>query len=266
MMLATQINPLPLFHFSNLRNHKALTHFVTTRQGGVSPPPYDTLNLAFHSGDSPKNVLENRRILAHALCLPPDTFITAEQTHSANVAIVTQKNLTLKETDGLITNKPGICLLVLVADCVPLVFYDPENQVIGVAHAGWRGTAAKIAEKMVKTLSEKFHSNPENILVGIGPAIGPCCYEVRPDMMENVKRSFAESNSLFIPRNNRWFFDLKQGNKFQLLNAGIKEENIDCADICTSCQPKLFFSFRKTRGPTGRFAAGIMLRDFKTAF
>lgn len=257
-MFETRINSLPLFLFSILLK-RAVTHFVTTRQGGVSPPPYDTLNLAFHSGDHPENVLKNRRILARALHLPTDAFVTAEQAHSANVAVVNEKNQTFKMNDGLITNKPGICLLVLVADCVPLIFFDPKKRVIGVAHAGWRGTAAKIAEKMVHTLRQEFKTNPEDIIVGIGPAIGPCCYEVGADTLEHLRMSLGESNHLFIRRDCRWFFDLKQANKSQLLDAGIREENIELSELCTCCHATRFFSFRSARGPTGRFVAGIML-------
>ncbi|MGQ9678886.1 MAG: peptidoglycan editing factor PgeF, partial [bacterium] len=258
-VLETQIASLPIFLFSNLQKEEALTHFVTTRQGGVSPHPYDTLNLAFHTGECPENVIRNRHILAHALRLPPDTFVAAEQTHSANVAVVNEKNQTFKATDGLMTNKPGICLLVLVADCVPLIFFDPKKRVIGVAHAGWRGTAAKIAEKMVHTLHQEFKTNPEDILVGIGPAIGPCCYEVGADTLEHLRRSLGERKNLFICRDRRWFFDLKKANKSQLLDAGIRKENIEQSEICTSCHATRFFSFRNARGPTGRFAAGIML-------
>ncbi|NPV14133.1 peptidoglycan editing factor PgeF [candidate division WOR-3 bacterium] len=258
-MIKTRVNSINLLHFPGLARYKTISHFITTREGGTSPKPFDTLNLAFHTQDQFNNVLRNRLTLARALNIAPDALVNGEQVHGANIAIVREKGLTLPNTDGIITDKPGICLLVLVADCVPLLFFHPEKRVIGVAHAGWKGTVARIAQKAVQTLKQRFNCEPENLRVGIGPAIGPCCYEVRADVVQLVRQTQPESDKLLIQRDGAWYLDLIKANETQLLNAGVQKQNIETANLCTHCHSNTFFSARAARGPTGRFGAGIML-------
>jgi len=258
-MIKNRVNGIDLLLFPNLAGYKNITHFVTTREGGVSPEPYNTLNLAFHTGDQPRNVLKNRLILARALGIAPEDIVNGEQVHGANVAIVSEKGLTPTATDGMVTNKPGICLLVLVADCVPLIFYDPRNRAIGVAHAGWKGTVAGISPKIVQTLCREFNSKPEQLLVAIGPSIGPCCYEVQGDVVQTVQKTQPQSEQLLIRRGDNWYFDLIRANEAQLLAAGVRKENIQTANLCTRCHSKTFYSARASKGPTGRFGVGIML-------
>lgn len=258
-MIKTRVNGINLLLFPNLAGYKNITHFITTREGGVSPEPYNTLNLAFHTGDQPRNVLKNRLILARALGIAPEDIVNGEQVHGANVAIVSEKGLTPAATDGMVTNKPGICLLVLVADCVPLIFYDPRNRAIGVAHAGWKGTVAGISQKIVQTLCREFNSKPEQLLVAIGPSIGPCCYEVQGDVVKIVRQALPDSQQLLSQHQNRWYLDLVKANEIQLLNAGVKQKNIQTANLCTRCHSKTFYSARASKGPTGRFGVGIML-------
>jgi YfiH family protein len=258
-MIKTRVNGINLRLFPNLADYKTITHFVTTRQGGVSPKPFDTLNLAFHTQDHFNNVLRNRLILARALKIDPDALVNGEQVHGAQIAIVQHKNTHLPDTDGLVTNKPGICLLVLVADCVPLIFYHPQKQVVGVAHAGWKGTVARIAQKTVQKLQQKFACEPEQLLVGIGPAIGPCCYQVQDDVVQIVQKTQPQSEKLLIRRGHNWYLDIIKANEAQLLDSGVRKENIQTANLCTRCHSKTFYSARASKGPTGRFGAGIML-------
>jgi len=212
--------------------------FVTTCQAG---------NLSLFIGDDPKKVTANRNKLAKALSIPPSRLISAEQVHKNKVAIIKRLPVSLRSIDAMVTDQPGLCLMITTADCVPILLYDPRRKVIGVAHAGWRGTALKIAQKTVKTMQKKFGSKPKDINVGMGPSIGPCCYEVGPE----VSRKFGRSGKSHI--------DLCGENKSQLVKAGIPSRNIRIMDICTKCNSRRFFSARASKGPTGRFAAGIML-------
>jgi hypothetical protein len=147
--------------------------------------------------------------------------------------------------------------MVRIADCVPVLFFDPVQKVIGIAHAGWKGTLKKIAAKTVGFLIDRYNSNPATILVGIGPAIGACCYEVDGQVRSLYEESFSFGSSLLEERNGKNYLNLWEANRLQLLDTGIQEEHIEMAGLCTSCYPQSFFSHRRERGRTGRFAALI---------
>lgn len=239
-MAAKSRKPINTFLFENLSHLKGIRHFVSTRNGGTSKPPFNTLNLSFNVSDDPKNVLQNRKLLTEALGIDIESITTAKQVHNNKIAVVTREmrgrgsndhESALDDIDAMVTNVPGILLMIQVADCVPLLFYDPVKKVIAAVHAGWRGTVLKIARNTVKSMANKYKSDPYNIYVGIGPSIGPCCYEV----------------------------DLWETNKRQLLDSGIPQSNIEVSRICTRCEKKTFFSYRAGKGVTGRFGAGIML-------
>jgi YfiH family protein len=261
---------ISIVHFENLLGFEEIEHFVSTRAGGVSEFPYHSLNLGLHVGDDPDNVLKNRRRLSEALGIPLDQFTIAMQVHSGNVKIIsdelrgsgsTDHENAIEDTDAMITDTPGICLIVLVADCVPMLFFDPLNKVIGVAHAGWRGTLQSIGINTVTSMKEAFGSSPANIMVGIGPSIGPCCYRVGPEVISQVK-SVCKGGSDYIVNESKGgagHLDLWKANLEGLLHAGIKRKNIEIAERCTCHEPDLFFSYRQQKGDTGRFAAGIML-------
>ncbi|MBC7333265.1 MAG: laccase domain-containing protein, partial [Actinobacteria bacterium] len=143
--------------------------------------------------------------------------------------------------------------MVLQADCVPLFFYDPSRKVVGIAHAGWSGTAKRIVKNVIKVMIEQYCCLPENILVGIGPSIGPCCYEVGLEVAKKI--------SPVLIKGSKYFVDLWQANKVQLLSSGVAEENIEVAELCTRCNSHIFFSARAANGNrTGRFGAGIMIK------
>ena len=163
--------------------------------------------------------------------------------------------------DAMITKTPGICLMILQADCTPILFYDKNKRVIGAAHAGWKGTVSKIAKNTINAMTESYNSNPKDIIVGVGPSIGPCCYEVKSDVVRKVKDGLGSSEEIIIDRNGKYYLDLWKANRMQLLNSGIAEENIEVAKICTKCNQNIFFSARASKSTTGRFGAGIMIRD-----
>jgi YfiH family protein len=270
-MIQKNMNSLPIWFFENLLRYREICHFVSTRSGGFSPLPYNSLNLGFHVGDDPQKVLKNRELLASTFGFSINNLVTSEQVHRGNVAVVTEKNhylgatdykSVIKATDAMITNTREICLMVLLADCSPILFYDPKQKAIGVAHAGWSGTVNRIVGNTVNAMIKKYSSTPKDIIVGIGPTIGPCCYEVRLDVVEKVQKNLGNNKEIIIARNNKYYLNLWKANKMQLLSSGIAEENIEVAEICTKCNESVFFSARANKGGTGRFGVGIMmLRD-----
>lgn len=243
-MLEKQIGPLRFWFFESFLEYEGISHFVSGRRGGFSDPPYDSLNLAFHVGDNPEKVVKNRRLVAQSLGIPLNNFTFAKQVHGANVEIITEDlrgrgaiehETAIENTDAMITAVPNICLVVLSADCVPILFYDPRKRVVAVAHAGWRGTAQLIAKKTATILKEEFNCQPSDILVGIGPSIGPCCYEVGRDVISQIERALGDGEGVVAreTREGKGFLNLWEANKRQLLEAGIPEGNIEIAKICT---------------------------------
>ncbi len=226
------------------------------RWGGVSNPPYHELNLALHVEDNPIDVLKNREILAKKFDFYIENLIFMEQTHSDNIKIIND-TFTNKQVncDGIITNKPNIPLMVMVADCIPVLLYDRVKKVISAVHAGRNGTFKQISKKAVTIMKEEFGSNPEDIVVSLGPSIHSCCYEVGEDLADIAIKSFGEK--YVAKRDGSFYLDLQTLNLDQLVSVGVKEENIEISPTCTSCD-KNYFSYRRD-GVTGRFAGVIKL-------
>jgi polyphenol oxidase len=235
-----------------------LSHGVTHRTGGVSDAPYDSLNLGLHVSDDPCRVMENRRRVAAALGFSAERLVTAEQVHGGNAAVVTEADAgsTIPGVDGLVTGTPGLLLALFFADCVPVLFADPERRVIGVAHAGWRGLVGGILEATVSAMRESFSSQPESLVAAIGPCIGPCCFEVGEEVAAHFPTETAR-----IPDWPRPHVDLGEAAANRLKAVGIARERITEMDKCTSCHPERYFSHRRDRGRTGRMAAVIGIRD-----
>ena len=262
------MNAVSLWFFPHLLPHREVLHFVSGRTGGVSTPPYDSLNLAFHVGDAPGSVAANRKILAHALAIDPVAMVAARQVHGNTVAILDhQERRQVDEealrADALVTDIPGTCLMVLLADCVPVLIVDPIKRVVGVAHAGWRGTVKLVASETVRVLTERYGSSPKDLFVGIGPSIGPDEYEIGPEVIAEVERVFGTKRGFIRGErasDGKGLFDLWEANKVQLVRSGVPEDRIQVARLSTYQHPYLFFSERRLGGPTGRFAAGVMIR------
>jgi len=227
----------------------------TNRWGGVSKSPYNTLNLALHVDDDKESVLQNRNILTEKIGLPKNGFAWMNQVHSNRIEIA-EKGGNILETDGLITNKPGLGLLVLVADCIPILFYDPKQRVVAVAHAGREGSFQNITGKMIAKLQKDFGSNPQDIKVSLGPSIQKKCYEVSADITKRFREQWGKD---YIYKNTN--LDLPFLNKNQLLNAGVKKENISISKICNHCDRNYFSYRRASNNQTGRFAGVIFFRD-----
>jgi YfiH family protein len=256
---------------------------VFARQGGVSQGPWRGLNVGHTVGDDGRAVEVNHHRICQALGISREAITTAEQVHGARVAQVKPSDcgVTFSATDGLLTDVRGAVLMLRFADCVPLLFFDPRRPAVGLAHAGWRGTLAGVATRMVESMQEAFGSLPEQLLVGIGPAIGPCCYEVGPDLADRVHTRFPLWPDLIHWRpgsvlegtpGNRPYLNLWRANRRQLEAAGVR--SVVVAQHCTACHSDEFYSHRaayrsspsssdqqsRGRGQTGRFAAVIGLR------
>lgn len=270
-MIEKTIRGVPLWCFENLSSKDAAVHFVSGRAGGVSPPPYDSLNLSFNVGDDPQRVLANRARLAGCLGIPLGSLTLARQVHDDGVTIVsegmrgegsTNHRGAIEDSDAMLTGVPGICLMILLADCVPILLHDSSKGVIGAVHAGWKGTLQLLSHKAVKILRSNFGCSPHDIIVGIGPSIGPCCYEVGPEVAREAERVFGiKQDILKKPSSHtRGRLDLWKANFNQIVQAGVPEKNIETAKICTRHHVDRFYSYRHEQGMTGRFGAGIMLR------
>ena len=257
---------LPVWRFNHLSKHGNILHYISGREGGISQGAFESLNLSFSVSDSPENVKENRKRLADELDVSPESFIFPHQTHSANIKIVTSSNkrdTDLSNTDGLITAEPNVFISVLTADCVPLIFYDPNKQVLGVVHSGWRGTVKGIAREMIKKLTVEFHSKPSDILVGIGPSIGPDTYEVGGEVIASVKATFGNEADLILKDEykDKAYLNLWKANRILLEHMRVPPENIEKAYICSYTDHEMFFSARRLGKDCGRFGAGIMLKE-----
>lgn len=250
----------------------------TGRGGGISEPPYDSLNLAYHVGDDPQHVVQNRRRLARTLGFAPEAWTCGEQVHGKNIAVVRaedrgmgrlDRSSAFQETDGLVTNVPDVLLASFYADCVPLYFADPVNRAVGLAHAGWKGTVRLIAAEMIGTMEREFGSRRSDIRTAIGPSIGECCYEVDEAVMEKVRGALPlalDGNGgapYFSPSANegKTMLNLKEMNRIIMIKAGILPTHIECTTWCTSCHPEYFFSYRKQGGVTGRMASWIGMKE-----
>lgn len=234
------------------------TTACSCRLHGESDIVPGTLNLALHVGDNPQKVLRNRQRFAKAIGINEERFTTCAQVHGSKVQVITEDLIgsgafsfadTVPETDALIANLADVPLLLFYADCVPVLLADPKTGTIGLAHAGWRGTAAQIARKAVAAMQEAFGVRPENLLAAIGPSIGDCCYEVD----DVVKRQMQEYTTCFTEKcNGKYWLDLWQVNRQQLMETGVVPSNISMAGVCTNHNPELFCSYRYENGRTGR--------------
>jgi len=256
---------IPLFENTGL-----VRHCFTTKNGGVSSGECATLNLGFKRKDKRENVIKNFEIICNALGINKDDLVFSDQVHGDNVRIVTDEDRgkgIVRESDiigvdSLITNARGVPLVTFFADCVPIFFLDYKNGVIALAHAGWRGTLKEIAKKTVDEMVKNFSTNPKYLLCAIGPSIGCCCYEVGNDLFEAFKNSFTYWRSILKKgKDEKYLFNLWIANYLQLLEMGVRKENVVVSGLCTSCNPNLFYSHRRDKGQTGSLAAIMGIYD-----
>jgi YfiH family protein len=260
-MIYQEVNGIPYYSFEGLSNRQDIVNAVFTRRGGVSRSPFAELNVGHLVGDELAAVETNHRLIYQTLGLSGRGVVTARQVHGNRVAIVGPDDggKVIPATDALITGRPGLSLMLRFADCLPIFLYDPERQVVGLGHAGWRGTVAGLARQMAVVMIEALGSEPRHIIAGLGPAIGPCCYQVGIEVAESLGASLDGWEKTVHPTGgNALHFDLWEANRLQLVEAGIAQ--IEMSHVCTACHTAEFFSHRAEKGRTGRFAAVIGIR------
>ncbi len=240
-------------------------HGFSTREGGVSGGCYSSMNLRFHCDDKKENVLENYRIIAETLGMDYKRLVLSKQVHEDVVHTVTEDDIgngivrenKFESVDALITDKKGIGLVTLYADCVPLFFLDKRQGVAALAHSGWKGTVKRIGQKTVEKMKRGFGSREEDILTAIGPSIQECHFEVGDEVAEIFIREFGEDTA--VKYGERYHVNMQRAIEKQFLESGILPEHIDNCGICTYCSSDLLFSHRKTNGKRGNLGAFIEL-------
>jgi YfiH family protein len=262
-MLHSKTDRLEVLKFKSFSGIDGLVHCVTTRNGGVSEGLYASLNLSFIVEDDPEKVRKNCALLADYLDIPKERLFFPDQCHSANVKEVSKntKPEELTNTDALVTHEKQLCVAVLTADCLPLLLYDEEKQVIAAIHAGWRGTVQKIVPRTVSFMKERFDCNPKNIFACIGPSISWQNYEVGNEVTIGLKKLFTDTQEI-IKHNSisgKDHIDLWEANLQLLLYSGLEKQHIEMSGMCTFDNRGLFFSSRRNGIKCGRFASCIML-------
>ena len=259
---------LKCISFNRLEELNILKHAFSTREGGFSQAPYYSLNLGPKTKDLPEAVRSNTEKLCEAIGVDFEALVVSDQVHEDNIHIVTEvdkgKGFTRErdysDIDALITDVPGIPLISYYADCVPLYIVDPIKRVVALAHAGWMGTVLKIGNKTINKMLEVFNSKAEDIIVVIGPSIGPCCYEVDEKVVSRFNTNFTDTSSFVFPRHkDKFMLDLWTANSLALKEIGIKDRNIIISRLCTGCGTEMFFSHRMEGPLTGRMASIIHL-------
>ncbi|MGD0611399.1 MAG: peptidoglycan editing factor PgeF [Anaerolineales bacterium] len=235
---------------------------IYTRHGGVSPEPWASLNLGGTVGDDLERVGENRRRALEASGRDPATVFDVWQVHGDQVAIAEAPRPLQAphlQADVILTDRPGVTLMMRFADCVPVFLHDPLRKVAGIAHAGWMGTVKGTVRAAVATMQSRYGSAAANIRAAIGPSIGPDHYEVGADVVAQVRQAFGKAApDLLQMRDDRTFFDLWGANRWLLEQAGVRQ--IEVVEICTACHLEDWYSHRAEKGHTGRFGAMIALK------
>ena len=247
------------YRFERLADEYGLDHAIFTRRGGVSLPPFASLNVGHTVGDDLRVVEVNHHRALAALGLRRRDVATCYQVHAARVGVVgpDDRGNVRPKTDALVTAAAELVLMLRFADCVPVLFYDRQRRVIGLAHAGWRGVTSRVVLATVETLVRAFGCRPADMWAGVGPSIGPCCYQVGQEVVEQVG-GVLDGGALFHQVNGRAHLDLWAAVQCQLVEAGVRQ--IDVAELCTACDTDEWFSHRAEGGKTGRFGVVIGLR------
>lgn len=279
---------VPVIKFMPFNELEWLEHGFSTRVGGVSEGIYRSMNLSFSQGDDSEKVMINHGIMGVYFGKTYDSMVYSHQTHTTNVLKVEEKHAgmgfvkerSFKETDGFVTDRPGILLITAYADCVPLFFADTRLHVIGLSHSGWRGTINNMAKVTVDKLKEEYGSKPEDIIAFIGPSICRDCYEVGYDVAEHFYNAYRDTGLVSYDEapyeyilsakpcaeekavtEKKYYLNLHAANRINLENAGLLPCNIYTTDICTCCNPDILFSHRASKGKRGGLCGYLMIKD-----
>ncbi len=256
-------NGVVYYRFEQWAEGAPLRHGVFTRLGGVSPAPWHTLNVGGTVGDAPAAVRENHRRIYAALGLSAAQMCTVWQVHGAETIYAQQPRPDgrwLARADGLITDRPGLALMMRFADCVPILFYDPAHHATGLAHAGWRGTVLGAGVSTLHAMQRTFGTRPQDVQAAIGPSIGPQRYQVGEDVIQAVREAFGTTDELIRrAEDGSAYLDLWAANHRALQDAGVTQ--IEVAGLCTASHTDEFYSHRAENGRTGRFGVVIALAE-----
>ena len=255
-MIQTKTSKIPYLKFADFNEIPFVRHGIFTRSGGVSPPPFNGLNISYSTNDSEVNIRKNRELIFHEMGSKELAF--AHQIHGDDIVTVDGHVAGSQEQyrncgngDAMVTETPGINLVLQVADCQPVLLADPERKVVGAVHSGWRGSVLNIVGKTITAMITQYGCDPKDIRAGIGPSLGPCCAE-----FIHYKDEIPEK--LWPYKDGHDHFDFWALTTDQLLDKGVLKENIQVSRMCTKCNSQQFFSYRKEK-KTGRFAAVIGL-------
>jgi YfiH family protein len=249
-----------------VRDCDFLEHAFCTRRGGASQDEYKSLNMSFREGDEEFLVLQNWDRLATAFAIPLEQFLVVNQVHGDAIFVIKPHGSYFSSReelnyDAIVTNRTNLAICIKTADCVPVFIVDKMKKVIGVVHAGWKGTALEISTKVIRLMQNQYRSQPADILAAIGPSIGRCCYEV-DSAVADAFRQHTNSSSFLFPGagKDRWMLDLAEANSRQIMEAGVPENNIEVSGFCTTCNQDMFFSHRGSGGITGRQINFMMIK------
>lgn len=270
-MRLVEKNGVPYFVFENLENTGLVRHGFSTRLGGVSEGCLSSMNLSFTRGDDPEKVRENFRRMGMAIGFETKDLVLSDQTHTTNVRLVTEadrgkgfdRERDYTDVDGLITDTPGLMLVTIYADCVPLYFVDPVHKAVGLSHSGWKGTVHRIGKVTLERMKEAFGTRPEDVQAAIGPSICQDCYEVSEDVARAFMDEFADQlddRLVYRKGNGKYQLNLWNANERILLEAGIRPEHLSITNICTCCNHELLFSHRASHGQRGNLGAFLGLK------
>ncbi|WP_308587756.1 peptidoglycan editing factor PgeF [uncultured Parabacteroides sp.] len=265
-------NKVEMLQFSGLSGECNISHFITTRHGGVSEGNYASMNPGEYSGDNPDSVRMNRQLLLDAIGISPERIFVPYQVHEADIGCINADFLSLttvrqKEEmngkDALVTDMPGVCIAVSTADCVPVLVYAPDKNVVAAIHAGWRGTVKQIVAKTIGYMVAHYGCEPSCMLAGIAPSICKDSFEVGDEVVAAFQATGGDMNRI-MERNiqtGKAHIDLWEANRIQLLQSGLRSEHIEISGICTFQHHNDFFSARRLGVKSGRILSGIMIKD-----
>lgn len=265
-------SPVEVSRYPGLSRFGGISHFVTSRAGGVSERNYASMNLGLYSGDRRERVDENIRRLMAGLGLGPERLLLPRQVHGCRVAVVdktftqlsgVEREARLEGFDALVTADPGVCVAVATADCVPILLYAPDKRVVAAVHAGWRGTVARIAERTVQRMADAFGCDPRQVWAAIGPSIGPAAFEVGEEVVDAFRDAGFDLSRLLLrdPDSGKGHIDLWRANRMSLAGAGLEGGRIELAGICTYERFNDYFSARRLGVRSGRFLSGIFIDE-----
>lgn len=267
-MIQREIQGMVFLQDADFDPHEITFHGFFGRWGGVSAPPFDTLNIGWNCGDAPEAVQENLARIASVFHIPVTAIFRSRQVHGSQVVSVQpfappERHLApteWPEADALLTDQAGIALALSTADCLPVLLFDPARPAVGAVHAGWRGSVKRISAEAIRRMNLDYGTDPANLLVLMGPSVGPCCYPIGSEVARLASVAAPGAQSFLWARpEGGWTLDLRKLNETQILSCGVPKENILHVDLCTACRPDLFFSVRRDGNPTGRQLALIGL-------